>query len=101
MSARFVVYGAGAIGGVVGARVAQSGHEVVLIARGRHREAIARDGVTAEELERVQNGRLAGFFYAVGEWYRGFRQVSDGEAQYLRTMPMCGMWRAWFPPTPG
>ena len=46
MSARFVVYGAGAIGGVVGAKLAQSGHEVVLIARGRHREAIARDGLS-------------------------------------------------------
>jgi 2-dehydropantoate 2-reductase len=40
---RFVVYGAGAIGGVVGARLFQSGHDVVLIARGAHYEAI-RDG---------------------------------------------------------
>lgn len=45
MSARFVVYGAGAIGGVVGAKLAQSGHDVVLIARGRHREAIEREGL--------------------------------------------------------
>jgi len=37
---RFVVYGAGAIGGVVGARLFQSGHDVVLIARGAHYEAI-------------------------------------------------------------
>ena len=40
---RFVVYGAGAIGGVVGGRLAQYGHEVVLIARGEHHDAI-RDG---------------------------------------------------------
>jgi 2-dehydropantoate 2-reductase len=40
---RFVVYGAGAIGGVVGGRLAQAGHEVVLIARGEHHDAI-RDG---------------------------------------------------------
>ena len=40
---RFVVYGAGAIGGVVGGRLAQHGHEVVLIARGEHHDAI-RDG---------------------------------------------------------
>ena len=32
---RFIVYGAGAVGGVVGARLHQHGHEVVLIARGR------------------------------------------------------------------
>jgi 2-dehydropantoate 2-reductase len=42
---RFVVYGAGAIGGVVGARLAQSGHDIVLIARGRHREAIGSAGL--------------------------------------------------------
>src|SRR5882762_5586054 len=42
---RFVVYGAGAIGGVVGARLFQSGHEVVLIARGEHYEAIRDKGL--------------------------------------------------------
>ena len=41
-SVRFVVYGAGAVGGVIGARLFQHGHEVALIARGPHREAIAR-----------------------------------------------------------
>jgi 2-dehydropantoate 2-reductase len=45
---RFVVFGAGAIGGVVGARLHQSGHEVALIARGRHHEAIRRGGLTLE-----------------------------------------------------
>ena len=40
---RFVVYGAGAIGGVVGGRLVQNDHEVVLIARGDHHDAI-RDG---------------------------------------------------------
>ena len=42
---RFVVYGAGAIGGVVGGRLAQAGHEVVLIARGDHHDAIRDDGL--------------------------------------------------------
>jgi 2-dehydropantoate 2-reductase len=37
---RFVVYGAGSIGGVVGARLFQRGHDVLLIARGPHLEAI-------------------------------------------------------------
>jgi 2-dehydropantoate 2-reductase len=45
---RFVVFGAGAIGGVVGARLHQAGFQVVLIARGRHYEAIRRDGLTLE-----------------------------------------------------
>ncbi len=38
--------------------------------------AIARDGVTAEELERVQNGRLAGFIYALDN-VGGFGGVAD------------------------
>jgi 2-dehydropantoate 2-reductase len=42
---RFVVMGAGAVGGVVGGRLAQHGHDVVLVARGAHREAIAADGL--------------------------------------------------------
>jgi 2-dehydropantoate 2-reductase len=45
---RFVVIGAGAIGGVVGARLTQAGREVMLIARGSHYEAIASDGLTLE-----------------------------------------------------
>jgi len=42
---RFVVYGAGAVGGVIGARLFQAGHEVVLIARGAHYEAIRDNGL--------------------------------------------------------
>jgi len=42
---RFVVVGAGAIGGVVGGRLAQHGHEVILVARGAHGAAIATDGL--------------------------------------------------------
>jgi len=38
--------------------------------------AVARDGVTPEELERVRNGRLAGFFYAL-EHVGGFGGVAD------------------------
>ena len=41
-----MIFGAGAIGGVVGARLHQSGHQVLLIARGAHHDAIARDGLT-------------------------------------------------------
>lgn len=48
----FVVFGAGAIGGVVGARLHQAGFGVTLIARGAHLDAIRRDGlelITPEE----------------------------------------------------
>ena len=42
---RFVVYGSGAIGGVVGARLQLSGHEVLFIARGRHLDVISTSGL--------------------------------------------------------
>lgn len=45
---RFVVFGAGAIGGVVGACLHQSGHEVALIARGEHGRAIRERGLTLQ-----------------------------------------------------
>lgn len=48
---RFVVYGAGAVGGVVGGRLHQSGHEVLLIARGAHYERIRDAGLTVESPE--------------------------------------------------
>jgi 2-dehydropantoate 2-reductase len=47
---RFVVLGAGAIGGAVGARLFQEGNEVTLIARGSHAEAL-RSGLTLEAPE--------------------------------------------------
>jgi 2-dehydropantoate 2-reductase len=43
---RFVVFGAGAVGGVVGGRLAQHGHDVTLIARGEHLAALRREGLT-------------------------------------------------------
>ncbi|HVJ96041.1 MAG TPA: 2-dehydropantoate 2-reductase N-terminal domain-containing protein [Acidimicrobiia bacterium] len=49
---RFVVYGAGAIGGVIGGRLFEHGHDVVLIARGAHHDAIARDGLRLVDPDR-------------------------------------------------
>ncbi|MGH2871173.1 MAG: ketopantoate reductase family protein [Solirubrobacteraceae bacterium] len=43
---RFVVYGVGAVGGAVAARLHQGGHEVVGIARGAHLDAIRSRGLT-------------------------------------------------------
>jgi 2-dehydropantoate 2-reductase len=43
---RIVVLGAGAIGGTIGARLHLSGHEVALIARGAHGEALRARGLT-------------------------------------------------------
>jgi 2-dehydropantoate 2-reductase len=45
---RFVVFGAGAIGGVVGGRLHQHGHDVVLVARGAHHDAIRDRGLRVQ-----------------------------------------------------
>ena len=42
---RFVIYGAGAIGGTIGARLHRSGYEVLLIARGAHLDSIRSGGL--------------------------------------------------------
>ncbi|MBF4767668.1 ketopantoate reductase family protein [Nocardioides agariphilus] len=42
---RYVVYGAGAVGGVIAARLALGGHDVQVVARGAHLEAIQRRGL--------------------------------------------------------
>jgi 2-dehydropantoate 2-reductase len=52
---RFIVYGAGAIGGLVGGLLAISGEEVVLIARGAHAEAIAERGLTIVSAEQTRS----------------------------------------------
>ena len=42
---KICVYGAGAIGGYFGARLARCGHDVTLIARGPHLEAMRKNGL--------------------------------------------------------
>ncbi|MGC0328859.1 2-dehydropantoate 2-reductase [Streptomyces sp. SAI-170] len=42
---RYVIIGAGAVGGTIGGRLAQAGHEVVLVARGAHVEALREHGL--------------------------------------------------------
>jgi 2-dehydropantoate 2-reductase len=45
---RYVVYGAGAVGGVIGGRLSLAGHEVTLVARGDHLAAIRDRGLTLD-----------------------------------------------------
>ncbi|MCC5473733.1 ketopantoate reductase family protein [Streptomyces barringtoniae] len=51
---RYIIIGAGAVGGTVGGRLAQSGREVVLVARGGHLAALAEQGLRL----RVPEGEL-------------------------------------------
>ncbi len=55
---RFIVFGAGAVGGVVGARLAQTGHDVALVARGAHRDAIAERGLRIDDPDASATLRL-------------------------------------------
>ncbi|WP_037671632.1 ketopantoate reductase family protein [Streptomyces griseus] len=42
---RYIIIGAGAVGGTIGGRLAGSGHEVVLVARGAHHAALREGGL--------------------------------------------------------
>jgi 2-dehydropantoate 2-reductase len=42
---RYIIIGAGAVGGTIGGRLAEAGHDVVLVARGGHLEALRREGL--------------------------------------------------------
>ncbi len=51
---RFVVFGAGAIGCAVGARLFQGGQDVTLVARGEHGRALASTGLVVEAPEEFE-----------------------------------------------
>jgi len=55
---RVAVFGAGAVGAYYGARLADGGAEVSLIARGRHLDALRASGLTIVEPERTREYRL-------------------------------------------
>jgi 2-dehydropantoate 2-reductase len=48
---KICVYGAGAVGGLIAAWLARSGHDVSVVARGRHLEAIRAAGLRVRERE--------------------------------------------------
>src|SRR5689334_23532453 len=55
---RYVVIGAGAIGGTIGGLLAESGQEVVLVARGAHLAALRESGLQLDDPERSRTLRL-------------------------------------------
>ncbi|MFF4349614.1 ketopantoate reductase family protein [Streptomyces sp. NPDC001530] len=55
---RYIIIGAGAVGGAIGARLAEAGHEVVLVARGAHYEALRVGGLRFMASEGTQTHRL-------------------------------------------
>ena len=58
-----LVLGAGAVGGYFGARLAEGGHDVTLVARGTNLEALRRDGLTLQlpgDIRRLPRIRAVG-----------------------------------------
>src|SRR3954463_15912525 len=55
---KICVYGAGAVGGLIAAWLARSGHAVSVVARGAHREAIRSQGLRVRDRE---SGRVESF----------------------------------------
>jgi 2-dehydropantoate 2-reductase len=55
---RYVVIGAGAIGGTIGGRLAEAGREVVLVARGAHLAALRESGLRLDDPERSRTLHL-------------------------------------------
>ncbi|MEU9009186.1 2-dehydropantoate 2-reductase N-terminal domain-containing protein [Streptomyces sp. NPDC048479] len=55
---RYIIIGAGAIGGTIGGRLAGAGHEVVLVARGAHFEALRTNGLRLTTAEGTSTHRL-------------------------------------------
>ncbi|WP_410766602.1 2-dehydropantoate 2-reductase [Haloferax sp. DFSO60] len=47
---KFAIFGAGGVGGYLGARLADAGHEVHLIARGPHLDALQSEGLRVESV---------------------------------------------------
>ena len=68
---RVVVVGAGGLGSYVGALLSRAGHEVVLVARGEHAEAIRRDGLRVDSFE--------GDFVARPEVIRSARELDRAD----------------------
>lgn len=68
-SMRYIIYGAGAVGGIIGAGLFEHGHEVILIARGTHLAMLKRDGLRAvypdrevlQKIPAVDNPKDIGF----------------------------------------
>src|SRR4051812_8123236 len=42
---RYIIFGAGAVGGLIGARLVPPGHDVTLVARGANRQSLADHGL--------------------------------------------------------
>jgi 2-dehydropantoate 2-reductase len=91
---RYIIIGAGAVGGAVGGRLAGSGHEVVLVARGAHHTALRDDGLRL----RVPDGELTYRLPVVdGPGPLGELRADDVLVLAVKTQDTEGALDAWGP----
>jgi 2-dehydropantoate 2-reductase len=74
---RFIIVGAGAVGGLIGGRLIGAGEEVILVARGAHADAIERSGLMVEAPSGTRVYRPAAL------WRPGQGELRDGDAVLL------------------
>ena len=58
---RYVIHGAGAVGGTIGGRLIEAGHDVALIARGEHLDELRRTGLRLQRPDGDHTHRVATF----------------------------------------
>ncbi|MFI8190001.1 ketopantoate reductase family protein [Streptomyces sp. NPDC085946] len=91
---RYIIIGAGAVGGAVGGRLAQAGREVVLVARGAHHDALREHGLRL----RVPEGELTYRLPTVdGPGALGALRPDDVLVLAVKTQDTEAALRAWGP----
>ncbi|MFI9759995.1 ketopantoate reductase family protein [Streptomyces sp. NPDC051963] len=91
---RYIIIGAGAVGGVIGGRLAGSGHEVVLVARGAHHAALRDGGLRL----RVPDGEFTHRLPTVdGPEALGELRADDVLVLAVKTQDSAAALRTWAP----
>ncbi|MEU6506362.1 2-dehydropantoate 2-reductase N-terminal domain-containing protein [Streptomyces sp. NPDC046942] len=89
---RYIIIGAGAVGGTVGGRLAQAGREVVLVARGKHLNELDKHGLRL----RVPEGELTYRLPAVdGPGALGALRADDVLVLAVKTQDTVSALDAW------
>jgi 2-dehydropantoate 2-reductase len=91
---RYIIIGAGAVGGAIGGRLAGAGHEVVLVARGAHHAALRDGGLRLK----VPDGEYAYRLQAVnGPGELGELRADDVLVLAVKTQDTVTALHAWGP----
>ncbi|MFI6877373.1 ketopantoate reductase family protein [Streptomyces sp. NPDC050400] len=91
---RYVIIGAGAVGGAVGGRLAQGGCEVVLVARGKQYEALREQGLVLQTPDGPHTHRLP---VVNGPEALGVLRADDVLVLSVKTQDSAAALAAWGP----